>query len=247
MAPSLYSPLPTDTFTIRLLQLLPSADPSSDIHCNLVTYPISTERTTAHLYECLSYVWGSPANPERIFVSAGHVERLVEFQVTRNLYVALKQLRDAHFPRYIWVDAICINQLDDEEKAQQVAAMARIYGLAQRVVAWLGEEGEHSAWAFQALKVMALKSDNNGSLRYSDIREVQTRHPDDPCSVENDKYSHVGKSSSNFSFQRICIRQLLTERQDGPKQPFRSFLILVNVFDFCITSVHDSGLLNKHS
>ncbi|KAI9779440.1 MAG: hypothetical protein M1839_007405 [Geoglossum umbratile] len=41
---------------------------------------------------------------------------------------------------YIWVDAICINQSDDLEKAEQVALMGDIYKSAQSVVIWLGRE-----------------------------------------------------------------------------------------------------------
>jgi len=38
------------------------------------------------------------------------------------------------------VDAICINQRDDIEKAAQVLKMTDIYQKASRVVAWLGDE-----------------------------------------------------------------------------------------------------------
>lgn len=41
--------------------------------------------------------------------------------------------------RYIWIDAICINQTAAQEKALQVRLMAHIYGTAQTVVAWLGK------------------------------------------------------------------------------------------------------------
>jgi hypothetical protein len=38
----------------------------------------------------------------------------------------------------LWVDAVCINQLDPVEKGHQVAQMGRIYENAERVVVWLG-------------------------------------------------------------------------------------------------------------
>lgn len=55
----------------------------------------------------------------------------------------------------LWVDAICINQGDEEEKAQQVTSMTRIFGLASRVVVWLGEEADHSTLTFQHLRKLA--------------------------------------------------------------------------------------------
>lgn len=46
---------------------------------------------------------------------------------------------------YFWIDAICINQEDSEEKAGQVAMMGEIYKMASSVVIWLGPEREHYA------------------------------------------------------------------------------------------------------
>jgi hypothetical protein len=42
--------------------------------------------------------------------------------------------------RYLWVDAICINQLDMVEKTEQVRLMAHIYNQALLVIGWLGEK-----------------------------------------------------------------------------------------------------------
>lgn len=39
----------------------------------------------------------------------------------------------------LWVDALCIDQDNEEEKNQQVAKMGRIYSRAERVCIWLGE------------------------------------------------------------------------------------------------------------
>ncbi|KAJ4345301.1 uncharacterized protein N0V89_011431 [Didymosphaeria variabile] len=80
---------------------------------------------------------------------------LVPFEATPNLYEALLHLRDPFFEQILWIDAICINQQDVREKATQVAAMARIYGLAKRVVVWLGAEADGSTFAFQKLRDMA--------------------------------------------------------------------------------------------
>ncbi|KAK3366273.1 heterokaryon incompatibility protein-domain-containing protein [Lasiosphaeria ovina] len=63
--------------------------------------------------------------------------------IKRNLYAALKRLRYGALDRILWVDAICINQGDDEEKNLQVRSMARIYAYATRVVVWLEEATEN--------------------------------------------------------------------------------------------------------
>ncbi|KAF2264135.1 HET-domain-containing protein [Lojkania enalia] len=164
-----YAPLPVDPFTIRLVRLFPSSERSAPIHCELVTYPIS-QSSGAHIYEALSYVWGPQEDAHQI--SLGPHKCRVE--VRRNLHAALTYLRDPIFERVLWVDILCINQKDDTEKAHQVAAMGRIYGYAQRVIAWLGEEADDSAFAFQDLSWAALGShEGQESLR---IHESENNH-----------------------------------------------------------------------
>lgn len=57
----------------------------------------------------------------------------------------------------LWVDAVCINQCDDEERYQQVARMADIYSSAAKVVIWLGPEADNSTAAIESSKTLASK------------------------------------------------------------------------------------------
>ena len=41
---------------------------------------------------------------------------------------------------WIWIDALCINQDDKEEKAIQVPLMGEIFSKAQSVFVWLGPD-----------------------------------------------------------------------------------------------------------
>lgn len=59
------------------------------------------------------------------------------FKVSPNLYDALLQLRQKK-PGDYWIDAVCMNQKDDEEKTVQVQMMGRIYHQAENVLVWLG-------------------------------------------------------------------------------------------------------------
>jgi hypothetical protein len=56
----------------------------------------------------------------------------------------------------LWVDALCINQDDDEEKSQQVAMMREIYSSATRVLIWLGKKTQLVQAAFNVMKSLAL-------------------------------------------------------------------------------------------
>lgn len=58
--------------------------------------------------------------------------------VQPNLYKLLLRLRRIESRDY-WIDALCINQKDAEERNAQVRMMGRIYESAAKVVIWLGE------------------------------------------------------------------------------------------------------------
>jgi hypothetical protein len=85
-------------------------------------------------YEAISYVWGNAKDQIEIETPDGI------FHITRNLSAALHRLRYPDKPRYIWADAICINQNDDEEKGHQVRLMRQIYQHASKVLVWLGPD-----------------------------------------------------------------------------------------------------------
>lgn len=68
----------------------------------------------------------------------------INVPIGENLRDALRRTRErSSSPVRLWVDAICINQLDVAEKSTQVSVMGSIYGNASQVVAWLGEGDEH--------------------------------------------------------------------------------------------------------
>ncbi|KAI0097430.1 heterokaryon incompatibility protein-domain-containing protein [Nemania sp. FL0031] len=67
-----------------------------------------------------------------------------------NLYSALRFLRYADHARALWVDALCINQDDDDERNHQVRLMNHIYSKAKQVIAWLGNVNGDAAHAIEA-------------------------------------------------------------------------------------------------
>jgi hypothetical protein len=89
------------------------------------------------VYEALSYAWESQENPETVYVYEpfGIVTTL---KLGSNLTNALRYLRYIDQPKRLWVDAVCINQKDNDECGKQVLRMASIYSLAEKVLVWLG-------------------------------------------------------------------------------------------------------------
>lgn len=62
-----------------------------------------------------------------------------EFSVRQNLWDALHYLRKHCPDTSYWIDAVCINQNDIDERNRQVRIMHHIYFRAQTVVVWLGK------------------------------------------------------------------------------------------------------------
>ncbi|RYP56088.1 hypothetical protein DL771_012151 [Monosporascus sp. 5C6A] len=152
-----YSPL-LEHGSIRLLRLMPHENKKAPIQCRIFEYPLQKPGPGIHRYEALSYVWGSEDNRQPIYIQSdnesndpltGNGRCLL---VTTNLYTALSYLRDRLLERIIWIDAICINQEDNDEKGQQVQFMAKIYANANCVIVWLGEAAGDSDQAFEALR-----------------------------------------------------------------------------------------------
>jgi hypothetical protein len=114
-----YSPLSLGSH-IRLLRLLPHEDQNAPIHCQLFDYSLQGKRT--HPYEALSYVWGDSYKRRSISIG-GHYLRY-NLPVTENLHEALSRLRHRSIERILWVDAVCINQENKQEKEQQIQFMA---------------------------------------------------------------------------------------------------------------------------
>lgn len=112
---------------IRLLHLDPGTfeDP---ISVTLSVHPL----TALPEYDALSYVWGTEKSPNRALVNGCPLE------ITENLDLALRYLRQESGCRVLWVDALAIDQGYLEERNHQVQLMRSIYSLAARVLVWLG-------------------------------------------------------------------------------------------------------------
>lgn len=76
-------------------------------------------------YDALLYAWGCPNFAHPLIVNG-----LIN-PITANLSDALRALRNPQQVYYIWIDAVCINQHDDEEKSVQVRRMIAIFRKAR--------------------------------------------------------------------------------------------------------------------
>jgi hypothetical protein len=125
----IYTPLPHDGKTIRLLLLHPRS-----AHTLIRASLITTTINRAPRFEAISYTWGAPDNkPGTILVDNQ------AFHVTANAFNLLHSMSSSSpFPRLLWLDALCIDQSSTVEKSHQVRLMASIFKRAAQVTVWLG-------------------------------------------------------------------------------------------------------------
>ncbi|PSN60059.1 HET-domain-containing protein, partial [Corynespora cassiicola Philippines] len=145
----LYGSLPLNppSNEIRLLRILPGQDDQMVV-CTLKSVSLDDEP----FYEALSYHWGDPGICRPVIVYSEKEQRNCMLDVTRNLEAALRHLRFPGHSRTIWIDAICINQRDLDEKFSQIPLMRKIYALATEVIVWLGESDQDSKMAMDHVR-----------------------------------------------------------------------------------------------
>ncbi|KAI0539453.1 heterokaryon incompatibility protein-domain-containing protein [Xylaria digitata] len=110
------------------------------VHLTLEVYEVDN----CPEYEAFSYTWeGEHPEKEEGSLLCGPVYIGPSWDIliqTRNCWELLRFARLPHTARRIWVDAVCINQDNMEERAQQIANMGRVYGDSLRVVVYLGPD-----------------------------------------------------------------------------------------------------------
>ncbi|UQC73703.1 uncharacterized protein CLUP02_00349 [Colletotrichum lupini] len=123
---------------IRLLRLSAAERHHDPIHIDIRL----TDLTSDPKFEALSYTWadndGDDSKCDRVYVGK-HWDIL---PVTRNCASALRRLRFPYRERDLWVDAICIDQRNKQERSHQVGIMQYIYAAAIRVLIYLGEDSK---------------------------------------------------------------------------------------------------------
>jgi hypothetical protein len=130
---------------IRLLKVYPPGWPDRltenvtheedpEIQCDVYQVALVDVTTKKRPYfATLSYVWGNINVTREIRCGK---ERS---SITLSLHEALVYIRNRRTPRLLWVDSLCINQNDGEEKGHQVQRMHLIYGQSH-CISWLGIE-----------------------------------------------------------------------------------------------------------
>ena len=137
-----------------------------DIDVSLETLDLAND--DGREYEALSYAWGSKDNPLEISITDPSTNIKACLPVTRDLALALRYLRLPQLSRMLWIDAICIDQENLEERGHQVKKMGDVYHTARKVIIWLGPASDDSGIAVRSLQEISAMIEvdwNTGTMR----------------------------------------------------------------------------------
>jgi hypothetical protein len=150
-----YRSLNKERREIRIVTLQGFAEaPPNDTASRIVTCTVEQiPLDQANPFYALSYVWGDPGDTDLIILEGKHV------LVRRNLWNFLQQLCSRFSRLRVWLDYICINQQDIEERNYQVSMMDQIYRSADAVYAWIGPMTVDSEDFFENVHIISGQRD----------------------------------------------------------------------------------------
>ncbi|KAJ2974812.1 hypothetical protein NQ176_g5862 [Zarea fungicola] len=131
-----YKSLSKENGELRLIRLRDGCTPSSDDYDFEMIY-VSLDSLIP--YHAVSYTWGSSEAVNSVNID-GHAA-----VISGNLHYALRQIFTVLQPgKWLWIDSLCINQLDAVEKSWQVAQMGRVFEAAELVYVCMGPAADDS-------------------------------------------------------------------------------------------------------
>jgi hypothetical protein len=193
---------------IRILQIEPG-QPEQSIQCTLLE---SFSKYWINDFVALSYTWGS-MNEVRTIQCNGSPR-----EVTKNLFEALQALRHPNKTSRIWVDSVCINQEDSDDRTNQVKRMTQIYRDARGVFIWLGLSTTTTSVAMDLIH--ALDAKGSSLLEYSKgvnfiglevLREMGLPTPDgDPQWIALDQFLSQSWFRRVWTIQEAAVSKQAT-------------------------------------
>ncbi|KAH6659958.1 heterokaryon incompatibility protein-domain-containing protein [Truncatella angustata] len=213
--PPLYEPLAKQQRQIRLLFLRATNSEQEDEPITSLLVPLSLDEVKTR-YAALSHVWGLPDSSQSIIVNG----RL--FPVSTNLLEFLKshrrRCRNTSEVRMLplWIDSICVNQMDIAERNSQAMLMKPIYQNAGMVVSWLGTSFPLSDWVFEVMKQFKEQIDMTRNPKTSKVIDAswlrlfpQACKEDSPASgpLRNVVWDSIRELCAHPYWKRIWIVQ----------------------------------------
>ncbi|KAL1835985.1 hypothetical protein VTJ49DRAFT_5742 [Mycothermus thermophilus] len=119
--------------------------------CYLESHPLSNPPP----YVAVSYCWDPASPPRGMFVNRESLS------VSETVLGIINQMQAARMSTgedlLLWIDQVCINQADPDEKLDQIYRMGDIYARAERVLIWLGPTADRSDEALEGLPLLRMQ------------------------------------------------------------------------------------------
>ncbi|KAK3300141.1 heterokaryon incompatibility protein-domain-containing protein [Chaetomium fimeti] len=201
-----YSLLELDPRQVRLITLSPGVG-GEPLACKVEVLEFNSDLHKT--YDVLSYAWGDKEDQQTITVEGGAG---FEITIRKNLWLALRRIRDRGETGRLWVDAICINQdKKSEEKSQQVERIGDMYKHCRKCIVWLGEFPVSTPPTRGVSKAVEL------------LKMFAECDPRDDSSRESAHALHV------FELECFCTKDNRTDVSDDYKDRFEALTTLLNL------------------
>lgn len=135
-----WDPLPDSKTWIRILSL-----ERGEVNQQLVGSLDSAIIGSEVRYDATSYCVGPTDTHHQILLRKQ--DKCYALPITGSLFEMLRRFRSLTETRRLWIDAVCIDQTNNQEKGDQIMLMHKIYTLTRRVLIYLGEPDETTASA----------------------------------------------------------------------------------------------------
>ncbi|KAJ9655319.1 hypothetical protein H2198_005774 [Neophaeococcomyces mojaviensis] len=214
----IYQQLVEEKQEIRLLEVLPNTDDGL-INCRLQTVSLHE-----HDFVALSYQWGPADSLHDIFVNGQRC------QVRQNLWEFLIVASERASHMLLWVDTLCINQTDLEERNEHVRIMDEIYKASAMVLSWLGAGDPDIELAFELISSAWLSPDSA-----DDYDRLPMVHPNQTA---ESTWQIISKFCELSYWKRVwvaqeillpCSNYLLYGARTLSWQAFANFISLVDI------------------
>lgn len=154
---------------MRLFRLGPG-EMDDPIRGDLVTIIVrGQDQEFQEVYDAISYTWADEDGDATKCFHALIGEACIP--ITRNCQAALRRVRSRYATKSIWIDSICINQANPEERGHQVDLMPYVYTRARSTFVYVGESINESHALLEVLKSDRVQYEReNQDLRVSAAR-----------------------------------------------------------------------------
>ncbi|KAF2500087.1 hypothetical protein BU16DRAFT_235801 [Lophium mytilinum] len=203
-----YDPLDLSREEFRLIRM-------TRTHPNALSCEMIVDWLPLHtIHKALSYQWGEKLPARQILVNGAR------FTVRNNLYSFLETIRD-DTETWFFIDQICIDQSNVQERNHQVKFMRQVYKNADEVVAWLGPEADRSSLAMAYISDKASFSQEYTQHRagFPDFESFRNFYPERPYYLFTLKSPPLQRQRLGEGFGLSVSAALLDSYSDRSRNP----------------------------